>query len=125
MIILLFERIIGSSLNNNAKTQFRLPIRMGGFGFRSAVMHSEAAYRASYGIFLDTEFYQTQKLLSEELDDKLYTDFMENLDYDDQIRFKYCAEPHVGAWISAPPLPSFGLTLDHFNFQTLCTVIFL
>src|SRR5262245_61275034 len=73
-----FERIIGCSLDHNAKTQFRLPIRKGGFGFRSAVLHSEAAYKASHGIFLDPGFYQTQKLLSEELDNKLYRDFIEN-----------------------------------------------
>ena len=115
-----FERIIGCSLDNNAKTQFRLPIRKGGFGLKSAVLHSEAAYKASHGIFLDPSFYQTQKMLSEILDNNLYSDFLANLDNEDQIRLKYCAEPHVGAWISAPPLPSFGLTLDHFNFQTLC-----
>ena len=50
-----FERIIGTCLNNNAKTQFRLPIRMGGFGFRSVVLHSEAAYKASHGIYLNPE----------------------------------------------------------------------
>jgi len=61
-----------------------------------------------------------KKKLSEILDDKLYNDFIENIDIEDQIRVKYCTQPHVGAWLSAPPLPSFGLTLDHFSFQTLC-----
>ena len=66
-----FEKIIGSGLNNNAKIQFRLPIRMGGFGFRSVVLHSEAAYKPSNGIFLDPEYSQTQNMLSELLDNKL------------------------------------------------------
>ena len=66
-----FEKIIGSCLNKNAKTQFRLPIRNGGFGFRSVVLHSEAAYKASHGIFLNPEFSQTQKMFSEILDNKL------------------------------------------------------
>src|SRR3984957_19837679 len=115
-----FEKIIGSGLNNNAKTQFRLPIRMGGFGFRSVVLYSEAAYKASTGIFLDPEFSQTQNMLSELLDNKLFKDFLDNLPIEDQIRIKYCIKPHTGAWITAPPLPSFGLSLDHFNFQTIC-----
>src|SRR3984885_13531760 len=93
---------------------------MGGFGFRSVVLHSEAAYKASNGIFLDPEFSQTQNMLSELLDNKLFKDFLDNLPIEDQIRIKYCIKPHTGAWITAPPLPSFGLSLDHFNFQTIC-----
>ena len=93
---------------------------MGGFGFRSVVLHSEAAYKASNGIFLDPEFSQTQNMLSELLDNKLFKDFLDNLPIEDQIRIKYCTKPHTGAWITAPPLPSFGLALDHFNFQTIC-----
>ena len=54
------------------------------------------------------------------MDNKLYHDFLDDLDYEDQIRLKYCTQPHAGAWITAPPLPCFGLSLDHFNFQTTC-----
>jgi hypothetical protein len=58
--------------------------------------------------------------LSEILDEKLFNDLFDNLEIEDQIRLKYCTEPHVGSWLSAPPIPSFGLSLDHFNFQTIC-----
>ena len=44
---------------------------MGGFGFRSSVLHSEAAYKASHGIFLDPGYDQTQNMLSEILANKL------------------------------------------------------
>ena len=88
-----FEKIIGSCLNKNAKTQFRLPIRNGGFGFRSVVLHSEAAYKASHGIFLNPEFSQTQKMFSEILDNKLYQEFIDDIDIEDQVRMKYCSFP--------------------------------
>ena len=98
-----FEKIIGSSLNSSSKTQFRLPIRKGGFGFRSTDLHSEAAYKASYSIFMDPNYKQTQKIISEILDNNLYSEFLENLDTEDQIRIRFCTEPQAGAWISAPP----------------------
>ena len=64
---------------------------------------------ASHGIYLNPEYTHTQKMLSETLDNKLFSDFLDSLDIEDHIRIEYCTKPHVGAWISAPPLPSFGL----------------
>ena len=54
---------------------------MCGFGFRSSTLHSQPAYQASHGIYLDPEFSLTQKMLSEVVDNKLYTDFLDTVVY--------------------------------------------
>ena len=49
----LFEMLVGSELTGDQMVQVGLPVKMGGFGLRSAVLGADAAYVASRGLTLE------------------------------------------------------------------------
>jgi len=115
-----FGRIIGDIISDeNAISQVRLPIKLGGFGLRSGCEHASAAYGNSYGHFKGVKV-EDQKSLSLTIDNNIRARLWEEGDDDTKFRLDMICREKCASWISDMPAYGLGLEWDNEQFRCLC-----